>query len=97
MRGICGAGRQSGSVLSFFPLDTNDLSGVLAPDEAAAINSGTTKSEENARRALDLIWVRRSLHHAAPMLRGVAGAFAVFYLLGAVAFGGALLFYTFSR
>ena len=78
-------------------LNIGSAGGVLAPDEAAAINSGTTKSEENVRGGLNLIWVRLSLQHAAAMLRGVAGALAVFYLLGAVAFGGALLFYTFSR
>ncbi len=34
---------------------------------------------------------------AAEMLEGFAGVLAVLYLLGAVVFGVALLFYTFSR
>jgi precorrin-3B methylase len=37
------------------------------------------------------------LRLAAVIPQGVAGVFAVLYLLGAVAFGVALLFYTFSR
>jgi hypothetical protein len=40
---------------------------------------------------------RRVLPHAAEMLERLAGVLAVLYLLGAVVFGVALLFYTFSR
>ena len=47
--------------------------------------------------ATKLIRMRSSLWQAAEMLEGFAGVLAVLYLLGAVVFGVALLFYTFSR
>jgi uncharacterized protein involved in response to NO len=41
--------------------------------------------------------VRLPLWHAAEMLEGFAGVVMVLYMLGVVAFGVDLLFYTFSR
>jgi hypothetical protein len=41
--------------------------------------------------------MRLRISYAAVILQGVAVIFAVLYSLGAVAFGVALLYYTFSR
>jgi hypothetical protein len=79
------------------PLGTFAGSGVLAVYEAPTITSGTTKSEKSVTGATNFIEIRTPLWHAAEMLEGFAGVVAVLYMLGAVAFGVALLFYTFSR
>jgi hypothetical protein len=71
---------------------------VLAPDEAPAITHETPKSEKSLKRgAKNFIRMSSSLWHATEMLEWFAGVFAVLYLIGAVALGVALLFYTFNR
>jgi hypothetical protein len=79
------------------PLGTFASSGVLAVDEAPTITSGATKTEKSVTGATNFIQIRPPLWHAVEMLEGFAGIVAVLYMLGAVAFGVALLFYTFSR
>ena len=71
-------------------------SGAAAANQAPTITSAITKAEDSAIEAT-FTWMRPSLRLAAVIPQGVAGVFAVLYLLGAVAFGVALLFYTFSR
>jgi|HubBroStandDraft_6_1064221.scaffolds.fasta_scaffold1753110_2 hypothetical protein len=78
-------------------LNISSASGVLTPDEVPAITSGTINSETKLTGALKLIRMRPWLSYAAALLQGVAGALAVLYLLGAIALGVALLFYTFNR
>ncbi len=78
-------------------LNMTSASGVLAVDEAPIITSGTTKSEKSPTGATNFIRIRLPLWHAAEMLEGFAGVVTVLYMLGVVAFGVALLFYTFSR
>ena len=71
--------------------------GVLAAEEVPAITFTETKSEKSVSAANDLIRTRPSLWHATEILQGVGGVFAVIYLFGAVAFGVALLYFTFSH
>jgi hypothetical protein len=78
-------------------LNIISANGVSAVDEAPAITSGTTKSGKSVRGATNFIQVRLPLWHAAEMLEGFAGVVMVLYMLGVVAFGVDLLFYTFSR
>ena len=75
----------------------SSVSGVLAADEVPAIIFERTKSEKGLKGALNLTGMRQSLWDAAEIFQGFAGFLAVLYLLGAVAFGVALLFYTFTR
>jgi hypothetical protein len=71
-------------------------SGVLAPDEAPAITDETTKSEKSLKRgATNFIRMSPSLWRATELLE-FAGVFALLYLIRAIAFGVALLFYTFT-
>jgi hypothetical protein len=78
-------------------LDINSSSRVLTPDETPAASSGEVTSERKVIDALKLIPIRSSLSYAGALLQGVAGVFALLYLLGAVALGAALLFYTLVR
>ena len=71
--------------------------GTFAIDEVPVVTSGATRSEKSATDATNLIRIRSCLWHATEMLEGFAGVLAVLYLLGAVIFGIALLFCTFSR
>ena len=71
--------------------------GMLAAEEAPAITFRETKSEKSVSAPNDLIRTRPSLWHATEILQGFAGVFAVIYLLGAVALGVALLYYTFCH
>ena len=77
-------------------LDLSSASGV-STHETPAITSGTISSERKVSDALKPIWIRLCFTYAAAALQGVALLLALLYLLGAVAFGVALLFYTFSR
>jgi hypothetical protein len=73
-------------------------SGVLVPDEAPAITDETTKSEKSLKReATSFIRMSPSLWRATELLEWFAGVFALLYLIGAIAFGVALPFYTFNR
>ena len=78
-------------------LTISSASGVLAADEVPAIAFEKTKSERSLRGAINLTRIRQALWDAAEIVQGFAGFFAVLYLLGAVALGVALLFYTFTR
>ena len=78
-------------------LNISPASEVLAADEAPAITSRKKKSEKSVSGARNLIRIRPTLWQATEMLQSIAGVFAVLYLIGAVALGVALLFYTFSR
>ena len=78
-------------------LDISSDRGVLAAEQAPAITFRKTPSEKSASAANDLIRTRRSLWHFTEILQGFAGVFAVIYLIGAVAFGVALLYYTFRH
>jgi uncharacterized protein involved in response to NO len=55
------------------------------------------KTEKSVTGATNFIQILPPLWHAVEMPEGFAGIVAVLYMLGAVAFGVALLFYTFSR
>lgn len=78
-------------------LTISSASGVLAADEVPAIVFEKAKSEKSLRGAINLTGIRQALWDAAEIVRGFAGFFAVLYLVGAIAFGVALLFYTFIR
>ena len=78
-------------------LDITSDREVLAAEEASAITSRKTPSEKSESAENDLIRTRPSLWHATEILLGFAGVFAVIYLLGAAAFGVALLYYTFCH
>ena len=78
-------------------LDISSSSGALASGKAAAIPSESTNSETSVTRAPRVIPMRLRISYAAAILQAAAGIFAVLYSLGAVAFGVALLYYTFSR
>jgi len=78
-------------------LTISSASGVFAADEVPAIIFEKTKSEKSLQGAINSTRIRRALWDAAEIVQGFAGFFAVLYLLGAVAFGVALLFYTFTR
>ena len=78
-------------------LNLSSASGVSTLDEAPAITSGTISSERKVSDALKPIWMQLCFTYAVALLQGVALLFALLYLLGAVAFGVALLLYTFSR
>ena len=71
--------------------------GVSATEEVPAITFREAKSEKSVSAANDLIRTRPSFWHATEILQGFAGVFAVIYLLGAVAFAAALLYFTFSH
>ena len=77
-------------------LSIDAASGEVVVNQAPTITSAITKAEQSATEAT-FTRMRPSLRLAAVIPQGVAGVFAVLYLLGAVAFGVALLFYTFSR
>ena len=78
-------------------LTTSSASGVLAADKLPEIVFETTKSEKSLKGGINFTRMRPSLWDAAEMLQAFAGFIAVLYLLGAVALGVALLFYTFTR
>jgi hypothetical protein len=78
-------------------LTMSSVSGVLAADEVPAIIFERTKCEKSLQGAKNLTRVRQALWGAAGIFQGFAWIFAVLYLVGAVAFGVALLFYTFTR
>jgi hypothetical protein len=78
-------------------LDTTSDRGVLAAEEAPAITFRKAPSEKSVSATKDLIRTRPSLWHFTEILQGFTGVFAVIYLLGAVAFGVALLYYTFCH
>jgi hypothetical protein len=73
-------------------LSIDAASGAVAANQAPTITSAITKAEQSATEA-----IFTSLRLAAVFLQGFAGVLAALYLLGACAFGAALLFYTFSR
>jgi hypothetical protein len=74
-------------------LSIDAASGAVAANQAPTITSAITKAEQSATEA-----IFTSLRLAAVfLLQGFAGVLAALYLLGACAFGAALLFYTFSR
>ena len=72
-------------------------SGVLAADDARAIISRTTKYATSLKDNIIFIRLRLSLWDTTEILIGFAGIIAVLYLVGAVALGLALLYYTFTR
>ena len=78
-------------------VNLRSVGGVLTSDEAPAITSGTISSERKVSGALKPIGIRACFSYAAALLQGAAMIFVLLYLLGAVAFGVALMFYTFSR
>ena len=78
-------------------LTISSASGVLAADEVPAIIFEKAKSEKSLQGALNSTRIRQALWDAAEIVQGFAGFFVVLYLVGAVAFGVALLFYTFTR
>ena len=78
-------------------LTISSASGVLAANEVPAIVFEKAKSEKSLQVAINSTRIRQALWDAAEIVQGFAGFFAVLYLLGALAFGVALLFYTFSR
>jgi hypothetical protein len=79
-------------------LNVSSAGGVLAQDEAPAITHETRKSEKSLTRgATNVVRMWPSDWHIAERLEWFAGVFALLYLLCAVAFGVALLLYTFTR
>ena len=78
-------------------LTISSASGVLAADEVPAIIFEKPKSEKSLKGAINLTRIRQALWDSAEIFQGFAGFFAALYLVGAVAFGVALLFYTFTR
>jgi hypothetical protein len=88
---------QNNPVNMYTTLDISPASEVLLADEVPAITSRKAKSEKSVSGARNLIWIRQTLWDVTEMLQGIAGVFVVLYLLGAVALGVAVLFYTFSR
>ena len=78
-------------------LTISSASGVLAANEVPAIVFEKAKSEKSLQGAINSTRIRQALWDAAEIVQGFTGFFAVLYLLGAVAFGVALLFYTFTR
>ena len=78
-------------------LDSDSSSRVLTPDKTLAVSSGEITSERKVIDALKSISFKSWLSYAGALLGGVAGVLALLYLLGAVALGAALLFYTLVR
>ena len=78
-------------------LTISSATGVLAADEVPAIVFERTKSEKSLKGAINFTGMRQALWDAAENFQAFAGLFAVLYLVGALAFGVALLFYTFTR
>jgi hypothetical protein len=72
-------------------------SGVLAAKEAPATLSGSAKPEKSVESSIPFTRIRPSLWDAREIAQICGGIIAVLYLLGAVALGAALLFYTFTR
>jgi hypothetical protein len=75
-------------------LNISSGSGVFAPAEAPAITSGTARCNSGVTGRQESISMQLWLSYAAALLQGIVGVFAVLYLLGAVAIGVAVLFYT---
>ena len=78
-------------------LAMGSASGVSAAKEAPPISPGSAKAERSVESSIPFIRIRLSLWDAGEIAQMCAGLFAALYLLGAVALGVALLFYTFSR
>jgi hypothetical protein len=78
-------------------LNLRSAGAVLTPDEASASAPGTISSERKVSGALQPIGMRACFSYAAALLHEVALVFVLLYSLGAVAFGVALMFHTFSR
>ena len=78
-------------------LDSDSSSRVLTPDETPAVSSGEITSERKVIDSLKVISVQPWRSYAAVLLEGVAGTLALLYLLGVVALGAAVLFYTLVR
>ena len=78
-------------------LAMGSASGVSAAKEAPAVSPGSTKPERSAESSIPFTRIRLSLWDAGEIAQMCAGLIAALYLLGAVALGVALLFYTFSR
>ena len=75
-------------------LNISSGSAVFAPAEAPAITSGTARCNTGVAGRLESISMRLWLSYAAALLQELLEVFAVLYLLGAVAIGVAVLFYT---
>ena len=78
-------------------LTMSSASGVLAADEVPAISSQSTKSEKTLKGTINFTRIRPSLWDAADILQEIVGFTAVLYLVGVIALGVVLLFYTFTQ
>ena len=70
---------------------------VLTAKDAPAISSDRAEPEKSSESSINFTRLRPSLWDAGEIVQMCAGVITAFYLLGAVALGVALLFYTFSR
>jgi len=78
-------------------LNTTSAGSLFADDAAPVIVAIQNDYKQNVKGAKIFPLLKPLPRLATGLFEGLAGVFAVFYLLAAVALSGALLFYTFSR
>ena len=78
-------------------LNLSSADELLALEEVSSTTSEITIPEKSVTSERKSVASRPSYWRASDILEGVVGVLAVLYLLGIVALGLALLFYTFNR
>jgi hypothetical protein len=78
-------------------LNLSSASGALAVDDVPASFALQRESDKYVTRAKTVRHILPSAWRPAKLVEGIAAVITAFYLLGAIALSGALLFYTFSR
>jgi hypothetical protein len=78
-------------------LNLSSAGNAFAVDALPVIVAAQNENEKHVNGAKTFLRLKPLARLATGLFEGLAGVFAVFYLLAAVALSGALLFFTFGR
>ena len=77
--------------------NTDSARGAFAPAETSAIDLETSKTAKTLEGAINFASVRPLRRYSAEILQGFAWVLMALYLIGAIALGCAILYFTFVR
>ena len=77
--------------------NTDSARGAFAPPETSTTDFETPKAAKTLEGATDFASVRPLGRYAAGILQGIAWVLVALYLIGAIALGCAILYFTFAR
>lgn len=77
--------------------NTNSVGGAFAPAETSTTDFETQKTAKTLEDATNFASVRPLCRYSAGILQGIAWVFVALYLIGAIALGCAILYFTFVR